>query len=87
MLILNTLSHDEPLVKYRKVTWKGQYFLQETGIQMDECDSQLQTKPMACQEVFKSIRFWNCKTWTCRIGNITFLERLSLVSLTVLPEH
>ena len=86
VLILNSLSSEEQRIKYRKLKREGQYFLQETGSQENECDIKLQTKPAACQEVLMSLRFQDCETWTCLGCNITFLEPISLVALTVHPE-
>lgn len=87
VLILSSLSSEEQLIKYRKLKQQGQYFLQETGSQENEYDIKLQTKPAACQEVLMSLHFQDCETWTCLSCNITFLEPISLVSLTVHPEH
>ena len=86
VLILSSLSSEEQLIKYRKLKQEGQYFLQETGSQENEYDIKLQTKPAACQEVLMSLRFQDCETWTCLGCNITFLEPISLVALTVHPE-
>lgn len=86
VLILSSLSSEEQRIKYRKLKREGQYFLQETGSQENECDIKLQTKPAACQEVLMSLRFQDCETWTCLGCNITFLEPISLVALTVHPE-